>query len=113
MTERTFDFRELVDELACHTTEWLERRRSDLVREQRRLHVEELAVTRVLDDRGRASAGDIGVSARAERETLETARRLEALPEVAAAAHAGALSRDQLVAVIGVADEASDAEWAR
>ena len=47
------------------------------------------------------------------RDTVETARRLESLPEIAAAAHEGVLSTEQLSAVTRLADEASDAEWAR
>ena len=47
------------------------------------------------------------------RDTVETARRLESLPAIAAAAHEGALSTEQLSAVTKFADEASDAEWAR
>ena len=46
-----FDFRERVDELRCHETAWLRARRDELRREQQRLRVEELAVTRVLDER--------------------------------------------------------------
>jgi hypothetical protein len=46
------------------------------------------------------------------RENVEQARRLEALPNVAAAAHAGKLSDEQLGSVVKLADEASDAEWA-
>ena len=47
------------------------------------------------------------------RDKLETARRLESLPEIAAAAYEGALSAEQLSAVTKLADEDSDAEWAR
>src|SRR5262249_50908428 len=54
-----------------------------------------------------------GSSVRAVRESLETARALESLPEVAAAAHAGRLSGEQLDAVTRLADERSDREWAR
>ena len=43
---------------------------------------------------------------------METARALESLPSVAAAAHAGTLSAEQLGAVVRLADEESDAEWA-
>jgi Domain of unknown function (DUF222)/HNH endonuclease len=87
-----------------------------LVREQRRLRVEELAVVAVLDERGRIDdtlAGRDGVSARSVRETVETARALESLPAVAAAAHAGDLSAEQLAPVVALADESTDAEWAR
>ena len=104
-----------LDELRCRSTDWLLARRDRLVREQRRLRVEEFAVTRVLDERGKAddtlAAGD-GVSVRAMRETIETARALESLPHVAAAAHAGDLSGEQLGHVAQLADEATDAEWA-
>ena len=52
VSEHTFDYRDELDELRCRPTEWLRARRVELVREQRRLRVEELAVTRVLDERG-------------------------------------------------------------
>ena len=73
-------------------------------------------MTRVLDERGALDASVAavdGVSERTVRETVETARALESLPEVAAAAHAGTLSPEQLGAVAQLADETSDAEWAR
>ncbi len=111
-----FDVTECLDQLRRRETGWLVARRCELVREQRRLRVEELAVTRVLDERGAldvsVAAAD-GVSERTVRETVETARALESLPEVAAAAYAGTLSGEQLGAVAQLADEASDAEWAR
>ena len=87
-----------------------------MVREQRRLRVEELAVTRVLDERGaldEALAARDGVSERTVRETVETARALESLPRVTAAAYAGDLSGEQLGSVAQLADETTDAEWAR
>ena len=82
--------------------------------EQRRLRTEELLVTRVLDERGRVdpTVGADGESARSVRDKLETARRLASLPSVAAAAYAGRLSDEQLGAVVQLADEDSDAEWA-
>jgi Domain of unknown function (DUF222)/HNH endonuclease len=110
-----FDVADHLDGLRCWPTERLAARREELVREQRRLRVEELAVVRVLDERGRideSAAGRDGVSARTVRETLETARALESLPAVAAAAHAGDLSPEQLGPVVALADEATDAEWA-
>jgi hypothetical protein len=112
---RMFDVAGRLDELRRWPTERLVVRREELVREQRRLHVEELAVLRVLDERGRADdtiAGRDGVSMRTVRESLETARALESLPAVAAAAHAGDLSPEQLGPVVQLADESSDAEWA-
>ncbi len=111
-----FDYRDRVDELRCCETSWLAARRAELIREQRRLRVEELAVTRVLDERGAlndSTAGADGVSQRTVRETVETARALESLPRVAAAAHEGALSGEQLGAVAQLADDTTDAEWAR
>jgi hypothetical protein len=110
-----FDVAERLDGLRSRPTEWLVARRDELVREQRRLHVEELTVTRVLDERGALDdslAGRDGVSCRTLRETVETARALESLPAVAAAAHAGDLSGEQLGSVAALADAASDAEWA-
>ena len=79
-----------------------------------RLQSEEYAIVRVLDERGRidTSVGLDGESARTVREKVETARALETLPAVAAAAHAGNLSAEQLGAVVRLADEESDAEWA-
>jgi hypothetical protein len=59
------------------------------VAEQRRLRVEELAVVAVLDERGAVSdacAAVDGVSVRAWRDTVETARALEDLPCLAGAA---------------------------
>ena len=110
-----FDVVDRLDGLRCWPTQRLVARRAELVREQRRLRVEELAVVAVLDERGRideSAAGRDGVSARSVRETLETARALESLPAVAAAAHAGDLSAEQLGPVVALADEATDVEWA-
>ena len=47
---------------------------------------------RILDERGRIdpTVDAHGESARTVRDTVETARRLESLPEIAAAAHLGA-----------------------
>jgi hypothetical protein len=50
---------------------------------------------------------------RSVRETVETARALEDLPEVAVAAFEGRLSDEQLGPVARLADASSDAEWAR
>jgi hypothetical protein len=107
-------FDTLVDEMRTHSTEWLEARRREVVVEVRRLESEELAIVRVLDERGRidVSVGLDGESARTVREKVETARALESLPKIGAAAHAGALSSEQLGAVVRLADEVSDAEWA-
>ena len=111
-----FDYSLRLDELRSHSTEWLRSRRDELVAEQRRLRVEELAVVAILDERGMVDdsiAVTDGVSVRDMRATVETARALESLPEVAAVAHAGGMSPDQLTAVAQLADSHSDAEWAR
>jgi hypothetical protein len=108
-------YEEWLDEFRGWPTERIAAERDRLVREQRRLHVRELAALRVLDERGRVDeslAGRDGVSARTVRDEVETARALESLPAVAAAAQAGELSSEQLGSVVALADEASDAEWA-
>ena len=109
-----FDVTDHLDELRCWPTGRLVAHHECLVREQRRLQLEDLDVLRVLDERGQIdpTVGRDGESARTVREKLETARALESLPAVAAAAHAGRLSDDQLSSVVRLADETSDAEWA-
>jgi hypothetical protein len=108
-----FGFGDRLDELRTHTTEWLTARRDVLVREQRRLRVEELAVTRVLDERHVERAPEPGLTHRAAREELEVARALETMPAIAQTAACGALSWDQLKGVVEVATPATDAEWAQ
>ena len=85
-----------------------------MVAEVRRLQSEELAIVRVLDERGRidVSVGLDGESAFTVRTKVETARALESLPAVAAVAYGGSLSGEQLRAVVKLADEESDEEWA-
>ncbi|MET0627378.1 MAG: DUF222 domain-containing protein, partial [Acidimicrobiia bacterium] len=105
-----------LDELRCRETAWLEARHDELTREIRRMHAEDLKVVAILDERGRSAdalAARDGITVRAAREKVATARALESLPHVAAAAHAGALSEEQLASVARLADEASDAEWAQ
>ena len=70
---------------------------------------------RVLDERGQVDPTlDVsGESARTVRDKLETARALESLPEIAAVAYEGDLSAEQLSSVTKLADQDSDAEWAR
>jgi hypothetical protein len=111
-----FDIGLHLDELRRHTTPWLEVRRLELVREQHRLHVEELAVIAVLDERGRVDdslAAADGVSVQAVREKVETARAIGELPRLAAAAHAGRVSPAQLAPAAKLADPANDDEIAR
>ena len=109
-----FDVADHLDALRCWPTDRLVAHHECLVREQRRLALEDLDVLRVLDERGQIdpTIGRDGESARTVREKLETARALESLPAIAAAAHAGALSDEQLGSVVKLADESSDAEWA-
>jgi len=112
---KRFDYSLLLDGLRCRETAWLEARRAWLVREQRRLRVEELAVVAVLDERGRVDdtlAGTDGVSVREVRDTLQTARLLADRPAIAAVAAAGQLSGAQLSEVVRIADPATDAVWA-
>jgi hypothetical protein len=110
-----FDIADHLDELRCWPTERLTARRDELIGVQRQARVEELAIVRILDERGRIdpTLDDHGESARTMRDAVETARRLESLPEIAAVAYDGDLSAEQLTAVTRLADEASDAEWAR
>jgi hypothetical protein len=109
-----FDVGSHLDELRSWSTDRLLAHHHELVREVRRLELEDLDVLRVLDERGQidVSVGRDGESARTVREKVETARALESLPAVAAAAHSGALSSEQLGEVVKLADESSDAEWA-
>ena len=109
-----FDVGSHLDELRSWPTNRLLAHHEQLVREVRRLELEDLDVLRVLDERGQidVSVGRDGESARTVREKVETARALESLPAVAAAAHSGVLSGEQLGEVVKLADEHSDAEWA-
>ena len=110
-----FDIADHLDELRCWPTDRLRRELDALVGEQRRLRTKELAVLRVLDERGQvdATVEAAGESARTVRDKLDTARAIESLPEIAAAAYDGALSAEQLSSVTKLADQFSDAEWAR
>jgi hypothetical protein len=105
----------MFDEYRSWSTQRLEARRRAVVGEQRQLHAEELAIVAVLDERDRidVSMGSAGESARVVREKVETARALESLPEIAAVAFDGGFSDEQLSSVVRLADEESDAEWAR
>jgi hypothetical protein len=105
----------LVDEFRSHSTEWLRREREELVSQQRNLRTRELAVLRVLDERGQVdcSMGSQGESARTVRDKVETARALESLPAIASVAMEGGFSDEQLSSVVQLADEESDREWAR
>ena len=108
-------FDALVDELRTHTTEWLRRERAALIAQQRNLRTREMAVLRVLDERGQVdcSMGSQGESARTMRDKVETARALESLPAIASVALDGGFSDEQLSSVVRLADEDTDREWAR
>ena len=104
---------ELLDELRRHDTSWLRAERERVVGEQRRLRIRELAVTRVLDERGHLSSmPDGSVSARTASATVEVARALESLPAVADVAARGAVSWEQLEPLSRIATAATDQEWA-
>ncbi|MCJ7672316.1 MAG: HNH endonuclease, partial [Acidimicrobiia bacterium] len=114
VTEADYEFAARVDAMRCHSTKALRSRVADARREQQRWYLEELAATLVLDERHALDATpDPSVSARTAKTNREVARSLESLPEVAAAAWSGDLSKDQLVPVTEVATPATDAEWAR
>src|SRR3954452_7610291 len=108
-------FDALVDELRTHSTEWLRREREHLMVQQRNLRTRELAVLRVLDERGQVdcSMGSQGESARVVRAKVETARALESLPAIGSVAMGGGFSDEQLSSVVHLADSESDREWAR
>jgi hypothetical protein len=106
-------YRDRLDDLRCHETAWLRARRVELVKEQRRLHVEELAVLRVLDERDALSRmPDPKVSARTTKTNLELARALEALPAIAAQLAEGELSVEQAAPLAQLATPETDREWA-
>jgi hypothetical protein len=110
----TFDVRDHLDGLRSRETSWLRARHEELLRVQRRAHVEDLAVVAILDERqalADAAARD-GVSERSMREHVETARMLAERPEIARVAHDGAMSEEQLASAVQLADESTDGEWA-
>src|SRR4051794_7031172 len=112
VTPSCFDrcmFDVLVDELRTHSTEWLWRERERLAVDQRNLRTREMAVLRVLDERGQVdcSISSAGESARTVREKVEMAAALESLPAIADVALEGGFSDEQLSSVVKVADERS------
>src|SRR5262245_11767006 len=109
-----FDFGARVDELRTNPNEVLRSRIAEARREQQRWRLEELAATRVLDDRGALEQmPDRTISSRTEKTNVEVARALESRPALAAAAHDGALSWDQLQPLCELATPETDAEWAQ
>jgi len=118
VASRCYDYGAMLDELRRHTSAWLETARLESVAEQRWWHLRELAITRVLDERGRVDdslAGSDGVSTRDVRRKRETARKLEQQPNLAKAAAQGRLSDEQLdhASTLAGDDPTADEHWAR
>jgi HNH endonuclease len=116
LDDLVLDVRDRLHELRCRETDWLLKARAEAIRVQREAHVEELLLTRVLDERDTldaTTAAEDGVSAKSLQTMVETARALESLPEIAAAAYDGRLSSEQLASVVQLADESTDAHWAQ
>src|SRR5574341_20549 len=110
----TTTYRDIVDELRCHPSEWLREERSRVVGEQRRLKVRELAITKVLDERdARDPMPEASVPASTAKATVEVARALESTPALADAAVTGVLSWEQLEPLTRIATSETDQEWAR
>jgi hypothetical protein len=108
-------YQEMVDELRCHPNEWLRQERSRVVVEQRRLRVREVAITKVLDERGALDPlvdACAGTPAGKARQIVEVARALESTPALADAAVHGALSWEQLEPLTRIATPETDGEWA-
>jgi len=113
-SDRSFDFAAGVEALRARDTGWLCTRERELTRVEREARVERMMVKRVLDERGVLDrVPDASVSERTARAEVEVARRLESQPEIAAAAHAGRISWDQLQPLVELATPDTDAEWAR
>jgi len=118
MTERTFDFGEMCDELRCCSSESLHVLRMEPISEQRWWRLRELAVTAVLDERGQiddSTAGKDGTSTKTARRKRRTARKLKSQPKIAEAAAKGKLSEEQLDKVTELAgdDPEADRLWAQ
>jgi hypothetical protein len=112
-TETSFDFSARVDALRCHSTGALRTVVAEARREQQRWRLEELAATRVLDDRDALGPmPDASISTRTARAQVEVARALESRPAIAAAAYEGALTWDQLQPLVEVSTPETDKEWA-
>jgi hypothetical protein len=107
-------YREMVDDFRGHETSWVRCRRDEVRREQRRLKVEELALTRVLDERHALDAmPEVSVPASTGKATVEVARALESTPALADAAAEGELSWEQLEPLTRLATAETDVEWAQ
>jgi hypothetical protein len=112
--EERFDFAARVAQLACHPTDVLRTRLVEARREQQRWQAEELAVLKVLDDRGAVDRmPDRKEAARTQRTKLEVARSLEDRPALAQAFHDGDVSTDQLAPLCALSTPETDTEWAQ
>jgi hypothetical protein len=82
--------------------------------EQQRWWLEELAITRVLDDReALGQLPDRSQSSRTSRTNKRVGRELESLPEIADAVHRGEISKDQAEPLVDLATPETDEEWSR
>lgn len=111
--ERSYDFAVRLDDLRCHPNDVLRKLAAAARTEQQRWRLEEVAITRVLDER--EALGDVPdptISAHTARAVVEVGRALERQPRIATAAHAGEITWDQLEPVVELATPESDAEWA-
>ena len=112
--EGVFDFSARVFEMRCHPNDVLRDKVKAARREQQRWRLEELAATRVLDEReALGDTPDPTLSTRTVQSHLEVARALESMPQVAAKAHTGELTWDQLQPLAELATPDTDKEWAR
>ncbi len=106
-------FNDLLFELRCWETDRLRAERERVIVERRKLRTRELALTRVLDERDALAkdqaARDGETEAQSQRKR-ETAKKLEQLPNLGAAAMNGELSDEQLEPAADLADEDSDEE---
>ncbi|MBM3671042.1 MAG: HNH endonuclease [Actinobacteria bacterium] len=110
--EATYDFGARVDDLRCHPTDVLRKLLGEAGDEEQRWRLERVAITRVLDEREALDGRDTTISARTARSLVEVGRALEQQPAIAAAAHAGELTWDQLEPVVEIATPDTDEEWA-
>src|SRR5574341_988032 len=109
----TTTYRDIVDELRCHPSEWLRKERVRVVCEQRRLRMREVAITTVLDERdARDPMPEASVPASTQKAIVEVARALESTPALAQAALEGRLSFEQLEPLTRIATPETDQEWA-
>jgi len=111
-SEGPYDFSARLDDLRCHPTDVLRKLRGEARGEQQRWRLEEVAITKVLDERAALEEHDAALSARTARSLLEVGRALEQQPAIAAAAHAGDLTWDQLEPIVELATPDTDKEWA-